>query len=245
MQYVISDPDLKVKLDLLQELGIIRLIRDEQQMITGVEDILRLTESVEMLTGGQMHLKVRLAGNEYRFSEAETDNGRKLRRSLIRTGVVLTITMKDWNAILGYWLDIAERKRDISDDEDVLENALNFLRSSRIYTDITSTLGRYTLFYEPKTPLIVYCNTDALMKYLDRDDKRKMSSILSRYLDGPSVQKYVSKERKRYWKFDIAGCNLNLEDQMVDAEDLYVESMNTGGGSRAEGSLEPETGDRV
>lgn len=228
LQYELTNPELKSKLDFLQELGYIQMIRDEQRVIQGVDDILRLTESVEMLTGGQMHLKVHLAGNQYDFTEAETDNGRKLRRSLIRTGVVLSITLKEWNTILAYWLDIAVRKSEMSDDADVAEEVLNYLRSSRIHTDIKQTLGRRHIYYDPAHPEVVLCSTDLVMKYLDRKDKRKMSSILSDYLEGQSVQKYVSKERKRYWVFNIERCGLNLEEQMVDLEDVFADDVMDG-----------------
>ena len=217
--YEVDDIGLKSELDLLERYGILRLIKTDSQEIEGVDDIIRLTESVEIIEGGSMYLKVKMLKHEFSFTEAQLMSGFSLQKYMLRLGKYITIPGKKWREIAQYWLDIGEKMHEVSDEDVMREKVINYLKKCVIYREVEKALGFHSLFLDDTEQSVILCSTDSLVEHLRIENRRKLRSILSKYIDGPSVQRYVYGEKKRFWRFLIDKCELNLEEQIYEEEE--------------------------
>ena len=219
MIFVVNDISLKPEVQMLERYGMVRLVQSEGTDIDSADDVVRLTESVEMLEGGNVYLKVHLLGHDFTFTEMQLLSSMTLRRYLLRLGCFMNISRKSWEAIAQYWLDTAVKVHEVSDDQVLTEKVLNYLKRCTVYRDIDKVVSHLSLFYDPIEPNIVLCCTDAIVEYLQYDNRRKLRSVLSVYVDGPSAQKYVYSERKRFWRFLVDECDIDIDSQMAEGED--------------------------
>lgn len=220
--YEVDDIGLKPELDLLEKYGLIRLIKSDSQEIEDVDDIIRLTESVEIIEGGSMYLKVKILQHEFTFTEEQLMSGFSLQKYMLRLGKFITIPRKRWREIAQYWLDTGEKMHELSDDDVMREKVMNYLKKCVIYRETEKALGFHSLFFDDTEESVVFCSIDVLVENLQILNRRKMRSVLADYISGQSVQKYVYGEKKRFWRFLIEKCELNIEEQIY-CEDLEEE----------------------
>ncbi|MCD6148320.1 hypothetical protein J7J18_03015, partial [bacterium] len=102
------DEKFREKLKVLEEAGFIRVIKQDLHDIDDVEDLIPMTERVEIVQGGSLFLRVQLAGHTLTFTEGQLLSPTTLRKYLLRMGKVLRIKQKDWEELLQYWLDTGE-----------------------------------------------------------------------------------------------------------------------------------------
>ena len=217
--YEVDDIGLKPELDLLEKYGLIKLIKSDSQEIEDVDDIIRLTEGVEIIEGGNMYLKVKILEHEFTFTEAQLMSAFSLQKYMLRLGKFITIPGKRWREIAQYWLDIGEKMHELSDEDVMRERVLNYLKKCVIYRETEKALGFHSLFFDDTEQSVVFCSIDALVEHLQIKNRRKLRSVLSEQISGQSVQRYVYGEKKRFWRFIIDGCELNLEEQMYEEEE--------------------------
>ena len=216
--YEVDDIGLKPELDLLERYGLIKLIKSESQEIEDVNDIIRLTETVEIVEGGNMYLKVKILKHEFTFSEAQMMSGFALQKYMLRLGKFINIPGKGWREIAQYWLDIGEKMHELSDEDVMREKVVNYLKKCVIYRETEKALGFHSLLFDNTEESVVFCSIDALVEHLQIKNRRKLRSVLSEHISGQSVQRYVYGEKKRFWRFLIDKCELNLEEQMYEEE---------------------------
>lgn len=217
--YEVDDIGLKPELDLLEKYGLIKLIKSDSQEIEDVNDIIRLTESVEIIEGGNMYLKVNILKHEFTFSEAQMMSGFALQKYMLRLGKFITIPGKGWREIAQYWLDIGEKLHELSEEDVMREKVVNYLKKCVIYKETEKALGFHSLFFDDIEQSVVFCSIDALVEHLQIKNRRKLRSVLSEQISGQSVQRYVYGEKKRFWRFLIDKCELNLEEQLYEEEE--------------------------
>lgn len=220
--YCVDDITVKQELSFLELYGIIRLIHEESSELDNGEDIIRLTESVDILEGGTVYLKVKIMGREFMFTEMQLMSSVTLKRYMLRLGKFFNIKGGEWAAIVQFWLDTGNKTHEISDDEVLIEKTTNYFKKCVIYSDIEKTLGYHSLFYDGDEPSTFFCLVDSLIGALQIENRRKVRSVLSDYIVGDSVQKHVYGEKKRFWRFKIEKCELNLAEQMYEHEDEEV-----------------------
>lgn len=217
--YQVEDISVKPELSFLELYGIIRLIHEESSELDNADDIIRLTDSVDILEGGSVYLKVKLMGKEFMFTELQLMSSVTLKRYMLRLGRFFNIKTVEWAAIVQYWLDTGSKTHEISDDEVLIEKAINYLKKCVIYTDIEKALGYHSLFYDDDEQSTVFCLVDSIIGALQIENRRKVRSVLSDYIEGDSMRKYVYGERKRFWQFKIDKCEINLTEQMHEHEE--------------------------
>jgi hypothetical protein len=217
---------LRDKLKVLDEIGLIKEIKGEQNDITSVDDIIRLTESVELLQGGKAVLRVKLLGHELDFTENQILSSEAFRARLIRLRKFIYIPKGKWPELVRFWLSIAKEVSEISEEDELREDILTYLRRCSIYTDIGNAVGRGTLFYSENTPDVAYCLSSHLQELNGKMwSMRKIRWIMREYLAGPSEVKRVRKETKRFWLFLISKTGINLEEQLWHEEDRSMQEL--------------------
>lgn len=221
--YYVEDITVKPELSFLELYGIIRLIHEESSELDNAEDIIRLTDSVEILEGGSIYLKVKIMGREFMFTELQLMSSVTLKRYMLRLGKYFNLKSGDWAPIVQFWLDTGNKTHEISDDEVLIEKSINYLKKCIIYTDIEKALGYHSLFYNVEEPSTVFCLVDSIIGALQIENRRKVRSVLSEYIAGDSVQKRVYGEKKRFWRFKIEECEINLAEQMHEHEEEVEE----------------------
>jgi hypothetical protein len=207
-----AEDSIKDKLKVFEEAGYIKEVKGVQSDIESVDDIIRLTEKVALLQGGEAFLRVKLLGHELEFRESQLLSPKMLEVYLIRLRKFLHIPKTRWTEIIQYWLSVAEDVEEISEEEEIKEKVLNYLKRCVIYTDIQKSVGRGTLFYSEETPKVVYCLSSHLTE-MDGNHYplRRIRWLLRDYLAGSSIQKMVGGERRRYWQFLIEKTGIELE----------------------------------
>lgn len=206
------DDELRDELKVLEKAGFVKIIKGEIHDIEKAEDLLSLTERVEIVEGGSLFLRVQLAGHTLSFTEDQLLTPTALRKYLLRIGKVLSIKQKEWNELLQYWLDIGERVSEVSEDEEVVDKFLNYIGECRVVKDTKEAVLPYVLLMKDGS---VYCSTDTIAEKLGMG-KRKLRSVLSDYIVGNSVQFRIYDRRHRFWQLSVDKCGINLEKQLAE-----------------------------
>jgi len=205
------DEKFREKLKVLEEAGFIRVIKQDLHDIEKVEDLIPMTERVEIVQGGSLFLRVQLAGHTLSFTEGQLLSPTALRKYLLRMGKVLRIKQKDWEELLQYWLDTGEKVNEVSEEEEVAEKFLNYIGECRVVEDTKEALLPYTLLLRDGG---IYCSTDTVAEKMGLS-KRKLRSILSDYIVGNSVRLRVYGRRYRFWEISADKCGIDIEKQLV------------------------------
>ena len=92
--YEIDDLTLRPELELLQKYGFLRLVKEGLRAIENAEDIIRLTETVDIIEGGDIYMKVKLMNQEFSFTESQLMSGGTLTRYLLRVGKFIRVPQK-------------------------------------------------------------------------------------------------------------------------------------------------------
>jgi len=211
------DDNLRNDMKVLERAGFIKEIKQELHDVEKVEDLIPMTERVEIVQGGSLFLRVQLAGHTLTFTEGQLLTATTLRKYLLRMGKVLSIKQKDWEELLQYWLDTGEKVNEISEEEEVAEKFLNYVSECRIVEDTKEAVLPYTLLARDGG---IYCSTDTIAEKMGIS-KRKLRSILSDYIVGNSVQLRVYGRRYRFWEISADKCGINPEKQL--AKDIVEE----------------------
>jgi len=242
---------LKSKLEVLEEAGIVRVIKEESiKDISSILDLIGLTERVEMLQGGSVLLRVTLRdGHIFTFTESQLTKPYAIQKMLLRLKKIVKVRKDEWVELLKYWFSISEDIEEISEDDEIREKVITYLKSCVIYTDKWKSLGYRTLLYIEKDNDRVYCYSNNLKRLLGDISLRKIRWILSDYIVGKSLQLRIEKEnsglgnRYRFWAFGIEKCGIDLEQQLFKSEEdktfgELMEDQEEGGGEVDEEDLE-------
>ena|GEM_PF-2310274 len=231
--------ELGDKLKVLEEAGFIRIIKAQDiSQISSYEDIIELTERVELLQGGTAHLRAVVAGHIFEFTESQLLSPNTLMKRLIRLKKFIRIKPKEWEYIITDWLSRAVEVQEISEEDEIREAILNYLTRCTIYTEKEKAISMYTLFYDPNEPDVVYCLSENLKHVTDEESLRKIRWIMSDYIVDKSVQKRIHGEKKRFWKFYIDKCDIDISTQLHTDEDRTILEIeeNDGGDEDGENS---------
>ena len=215
--YEISD-DYRSKMKVLEEFGFVKEIKGEITELEQLSDLMRLTDKVELLQGGDIYLKVKLVnGHEFLFSEDEMLGLKAIKQRLLRLKAVIPVTGADWREVLKYWLSIAEEINEPSEERSIAERVLDYLSTCIVYKEKEKVVSPYSLFYDEATPNSVFCSIDELVERLGYQNRRKLRSILSDYIvDSARVR--VHGRRYRFWLFSVERCEIDLDKQMEKVE---------------------------
>jgi len=205
------DENYREKLKVLEEAGFIKVIKQDLHEIEKVEDLIPMTERVEIVQGGSLFLRVQLAGHILSFTEGQLLSPTTLRKYLLRMGKVLGIKQKDWEELLQYWLDIGEKVSEVSEEEEVAEKFLNYVTECRVVEDAKEAVLPYTLLLRDGG---IFCSTDTIAEKMGIS-KRKLRSILSDYIVGNSVRLRVYGRRYRFWELSADKCGIDIEKQLA------------------------------
>ena len=212
-----ADESIRDKLKVLEELGFIKEIKSEQRGIKTIDDIIRHTEEVFLLEGGDIHIKVKLLGKVLSFTESQLLDSKALRMQLLRLKEVIQITKKEWNEILSYWFGIAKETNELSEEEEIITKVLNYLGDCAIFRDVNLCAGMFSLYFESSKPDCIFCQIDDLVEFLKFENRRKLRSILSDYIL-ESRKFTVNRKRKHFWGFDAPKSEINFENQLKEEE---------------------------
>jgi hypothetical protein len=233
-EYEISldDSETMNNLKFLSNFGMINIIGGVVEFETH-EDILPCTRKVEKVKSNPMYLIIHFLDHEFILSETELLAPTKFRRCLLRIGKFINIPNKAWTQIVQSWLDTAIEIEEETEEEARVEKVLNYLSNCTIYEDITKAVTRNALFYDKEENGYVYCYIDGLLESINSGDKgnaitsRKLRAILSRYIDGNSIQRRVYATRYRFWKFKIEKAEIDIETQLyIDTEQEAFDERN-------------------
>ncbi|GAH25033.1 unnamed protein product [marine sediment metagenome] len=213
------DDALKEKLKVLEEAGFIKEIKGEQNNIECTDDIIRLTDRVELVQGGSLYMHVKILGHDFRFTETQLLSPVALSTQLLRLKKLIKPTAKEWKGILEYWFSISVDINEESEDEEYVEKILNYLNDCVIYTDKEMAASPFSLYSNGGDSGKVYCTIDALCEHLETRQRRKLRGVLSDYIEGNSVQWRVRGRRVRFWGFSVDKCGIDLEKQKEKKED--------------------------
>lgn len=209
------DDAKKDKLKVFEEAGFIKEVKGERNEIEGVDDIIRLTEKVEVLQGGSLYMRVKLLGHELQFTESQLLSPMALSRQLLRLKKLIKPTGKDWKAILEYWFSVSEDIKEESETEEYVEKVLNYLNDCVIHDNKEMAAAPFSLYSDDfsYSSDIVFCSIDALCEHLEMRSRRRLRAILSDYISGNSVQWRVRGKRMRFWSFLCEECGIDFEKQ--------------------------------
>ena len=208
------DDNLRSDMKVLERAGFIKEIKQEIHEVEKVDDLIPMTERVEIIQGGSLFLRVQLGGHTLSFTEGQLLTPTTLRKYLLRMGKVLRISQKDWEELLQYWLDTGNKVNEVSEEEEVAEKFLNYVSECRIVEDAKGAVLPYTLLLRDSR---IYCSTDTIAEKMGFS-KRKLRSILSDYIVGNSVQLRVYGRRYRFWELSADKCGIDIEKQLAKDE---------------------------
>ena len=213
------DDAIKEKLKVFEEAGFIKEVRGERNDIESADDIVRLTDKVELVQGGSLYMYVKILGHDLSFTESQLLSSVALSRQLLRMKKLIKPTAKQWKEILEYWFSISTDIKEESEDEEYVEKILNYLNDCVIYTDKEMAASPFSLYANGGDSGKVYCTIDALCEHLETRQRRKLRGVLSDYIEGNSVQWRVRGRRVRFWGFLADKCGIDLEKQKEKKED--------------------------
>jgi len=214
------DDELRQKIEVFEEAGLVKTIKAERiEDVKSAEDIMRLSEKVQLLKSGSAFLRVYLAGHEIEFTERELLSPLAIMTKMIRLRKNVKIKRSEWDKILDYWLARAEEIDEITEEDEIREKILSYLHKCIIYNDINKAVGRGTLFFDEKDSSVVY----GLSEHLSTIDGesyslRRIAWIMHDYLCGKSMKKSVLGERRRFWRFNIKKCEIDVKKQQYNEE---------------------------
>lgn len=231
-----------LQLQSLEKTGFIKIIRTEIDKIKTIDHIIQQTKRVCMLQGGSLKLKIDVAGHLWEFTEPELLNSRALRMRLLRLKTQFPIKSEDWFRLLNVWLEMAEEVHEISEENEIEELVLEYLRSCTIYKERDKSLGKYTILYDNDIATnfvkkrkiatnpsnIIFCYSANIERIKDYDySLRRIRWLMSDYLIGSSEEIRVSGVKKRFWAFLINKCEIDLNRQLAEDDDEELEDINT------------------
>ena len=210
---------LRDKLKVLEEIGYIKEIKSGQRRIKSAEDVIRHTDEVILLNGGDIYMRVKLLGKEINFTESELLSSIFLKKQLLRFKEVVSISPKEWEDILCYWFTIAREVHETSEEDEIITKVLNYLGDCVIFKDVKYCMGIFSLYFNPDSTYSdrVYCLVDDLVEFLKFENRRRLRSILGDYIL-ENRQFSVNGKRKRFWGFDIQKTEINFENQLKEEE---------------------------
>jgi len=232
-----ADPNLIQKMKVIEEAGFIRPIKEELREVESIEDLIPLTKKVEIVQGGPLYMRVYLGDHILTFNENQLLTPTMLRKYLLRLGKILRIKQKDWEELAQYWLDIGEKVDEVSEEGEVVEKFLNYIRECRIVKEVEQAILPYTILLKDNE---FFCSTDTVAEKLGVG-KRKLRSILSDYIIGSSVQFRSHGRRYRFWKLsEKSVCEIDVKKQLEEEEVEEVEEEATEERATEEGEEERE-----
>lgn len=208
-----ADPNLIQKMKVIEEAGFIKPIKEELREVESIEDLIPLTKKVEIVQGGPLYMRVYLGDHILTFNENQLLTPTMLRKYLLRLGKILRIKQKDWEELAQYWLDIAEKVDEVSEEGEIIEKFLNYIRECRIVKEVEQAILPYTILLKDNE---FFCSTDTVAEKLSVS-KRKLRSILSDYIIGSSVQFRSHGRRYRFWKLSEK-CEIDVKKQLEEEE---------------------------
>jgi len=210
-----ADPNLIQKMKVIEEAGFIRPIKEELREVESIEDLIPLTKKVEIVQGGPLYMRVYLGDHILTFNENQLLTPTMLRKYLLRLGKILRIKQKDWEELAQYWLDIAEKVDEVSEEGEIIEKFLNYIRECRIVKEVEQAILPYTILLKDGE---FFISTDTVAEKLGVS-KRKLRSILSDYIVGGSVQFQSHGRRYRFWKLsEKSVCEIDVKKQLEEEE---------------------------
>jgi len=210
-----ADPNLIQKMKVIEEAGFIRPIKEEVREVESIEDLIRLTKKVEIVQGGSLYMRVHLGDHILTFNENQLLTPTMFRKYLLRLGKILRIKQKDWEELAQYWLDIAEKVDEVSEEGEIEEKFLNYIRECRIVKEVEQAILPYTILLKDDE---FFVSTDTVAEKLGVG-KRKLRSILSDYIIGSSVQFRSHGRRYRFWKLsEKSVCEIDVKKQLEEEE---------------------------
>ena len=214
------------KLKALEEAGFIKIIRDLNE-INEPLDVLLCTEKVQMIRRGPVRLYVYILGHKLEFTDGELLGPTALMRGLLCLKKYIPISHKNWSLILDEWLSMAEDIEEISEEDEVNEKVLAYLQSCTIYTEKANAVGGSALFYDESDKNVVYSFNENISRLFDdKLSMKKLRGCLDDFLAGNSVQISIFGVKRRFWRFDIGKCEIDLKKR------LYTEDEDDGGDNK-------------
>ena len=207
-----ADSNLIQKMKVLEEAGFIKPIKEELREVESVDDLISLTKRVEVVQGGSLYMRVHLSDHILTFNESQLLTPTMLRKYLLRLGKCLRIRQNDWDELVQYWLDIAEKIDEVSEEDEIIEKFLNYIRECRIVKEVEQAISPYTILLRDGE---FFCSTDTVAEKLGVS-KRKLRSILSDYIVGSSVQFRSHGRRYRFWRLSAEKCGIDVERQLEE-----------------------------
>ena len=214
------DAELIQNMKVFEKAGFIKPIKEELREVESIEDLFPLTKKVEIVQGGPLYMRVYLGDHILTFNENQLLTPTMLRKYLLRLGKILRIKQKDWDELLQYWLDIAEKVDEVSEEGEIEEKFLNYIRECRIVKEVEQAILPYTILLKDDE---FFISTDTVAEKLGVS-KRKLRSILSDYIIGSSVQFRSHGRRYRFWKLsEKSVCEIDMKKQLEEEEAEEVE----------------------
>ena len=232
-----ADPNLIQKMKVIEEAGFIRPIKEELREVESIEDLIPLTKKVEIVQGGPLYMRVYLGDHILTFNENQLLTPTMLRKYLLRLGKILRIKQKDWEELVQYWLDIGEKVDEVSEEGEVVEKFLNYIKECRIVKEVEQAILPYTILLKDNE---FFCSTDTVAEKLGVG-KRKLRSFLSDYIIGNSIQFRSHGRKYRFWKLsEKCECEIDVKKQLEEEEAEEAEEGATGEGEEGREEREEE-----
>jgi len=210
-----TDAELIQEIKLLEKMKFVKTIKEEIREIESIEDLFPLTKKVEIVQGGPLYMRVHLGDHILTFNENHLLTPTMLRKYLLRLGIVLRIKQKDWDELLQYWLDIGEKVDEVSEEREIEEKFLNYIRECRIVKEVEQAILPYAILLKDNE---FFVSTDTVAEKLGVS-KRKLRSILSDYIIGNSIQLRSHGRRYRFWKLsEKSVCEIDVKKQLEEEE---------------------------
>jgi len=212
-----ATPEIYAQMNLLEKCDFLKIVKEMNELESS-EDIIPMTKRVEKLKSSPMYLKVYFQETSFLLSETQLLSSTQFRKCLLREGKFIFISPKDWVSIVKAWLNMSIEIIEETEDEQMINQILNYLINCVIYDDIDKAISRNTLFYDKKDNDVVYCFIDGIIEVINYRRKneitsRKLRAILSEYVDGSSIQKRIFNNRYRFWRFKIENTGIDVEKQ--------------------------------
>lgn len=192
--------------------------RRHREIIDSILDILRSTEKVVLYRHELMEITI--GGRTCRLEGPEALVGRKFQAWYFFThGLRVSLPPKDWAELVDGWLDMAEQgafEEAAMGGALAVESILNYLRSQPLTTTKEEMEDSPFLPYL-KSQEEVLLSGGVIQEQVESDgiSMKMLSSLMKRYLAGPTAQLRIGPRRIRYWRFDPVKVGIEIQRTLV------------------------------
>lgn len=184
-------------------------------------------QEVRIYPGSNPIYEIKIYDKILKLEEEDLLNPNNFRTEYFKFfGVMLSpLSQSKWSRLLTMWrfskgIILKEKEETISEEEQILEEIINYINNSHIIDKKEYTFREGYVFLDGENILVP---SDILKRVVERlkikFSLRKLSYILKDYLISGSIRSKIGKDVKRFWAFDLSKFELDTKKVVTFEEE--------------------------